>query len=384
MRIRTLILGLALGALSAGGDRLSAAPPARKKRVEYGVGRPDSKSEKKPGKDSTTQITIELLTGNEGNGTKAREWSALLSSMDVTLTVRRARAGEKPGVSERKAGSVRTVDAVGLLDSEGRALFPDRVFSLAENDKVAAWLDELRAYGARGKPDGQPVWGLSREQFGALHAALKRPLLAEPRDLDLDKALALFEFPREFRLKLDPGVAPRIKDSKRPLSVGQSLEGVSQGTSLAVILLEHGMGFRPRRLKDGSTELAVVSLKDESNVWPVGWERQHAVPEVAPALFQFKVVNLEDEPLDEVIEAVAENVKMPILLDRAGLAAKGVDFSKLKVTFPRNKTTWINVLKTFTAKAKTELDVRVDESGKPFVWITALNSADRSKNSKRE
>src|SRR5262245_10075095 len=170
-----------------------------------------------------------------------------------------------------------------------------------------------------------------------------------------------------------------LNDHERDLTVSQSLEGVSQGTALAIILQEHGLGFRPRRLPDGSLELAVQSLKDGRDVWPVGWERQQPLPEAVPILFQFKVVNLEDEPLDEVLETIAEKAKIAVLTDSAGLAARGIDFSKLKVTYPRDRTTFINVLKTFTAKAKTQFEVRVDEAGKPFVWISPLNTARRSK-----
>jgi len=373
------LLSLVICMIVSDGGRLSAEPPMKKKRVEYGIGRAESKSDKKKGKSSTTQITIELLTGNSGNGPKAREWQELLATMDVTLTIRRGRPGEKPEVTELKAGSSRTVQVVGLLDSEGRALFSDRTLTVGENDKVAAWLDELRTYGAQGNPEGQKVWGLTPEQFGVLHAALKRPLAAEPKDLDLEKALRLFELPKDFPLKFNPDVGRLLKDPKGDKSVSQSLQGVSQGTALAVVLLDQGLGFRPKRLPDGSLELTVQSLKEGRDVWPVGWERQQSLPEAAPNLFQFKVVNLEDEPLDEVLEAIAEKAKIPVLIDRAGLAAKGIDFSKLRVTYPRDRTTFINVLKTFTAKARTHFEVKVDEAGKPFIWIAPLNMAERSK-----
>lgn len=373
-----MCLSVAVALVPAAGD-LSAQPPARKKRVEYGIGRPEPKSDKKKKGDSTTLITMEILTGDDGNGPKAREWSETLGKMDLTLTVRRGRPGEKPEVTERKAGgALRTVQVVGLLDSQGRLLLADRVLALGENDKLAAWLEDLRTYGAQGSPEGQPVWGLTKEQFGVIHAALKRPLVSEARDLDLEQALALFELPKECPLKLNPEVTRLMKDRKRTATVGQSVQGLGQGTALAVILREQGLGFRPRRLPNGSVELSVQSLKEGRDVWPVGWPRQQPIPETAPALFQFKTVNLEDEPLDEVLDAIAGQVKMPLLIDQPALAAKGIDFSKLKVTYPRKRTTWIEVLKTFTAKAKTELDVRVDEAGRPFVWIAPLNTADRS------
>lgn len=374
----TFRLGLAIAIAAPCIGQANAEPPMRKKRVEYGIGRTESKSDKKKSKDANASISMELLTGSEGAGAKAREWSELLSKMNVTLTIRRARPGEKPDVSEQKAGTARSVQITGLLDSQGRALFSDRMLTIADSDKLASWLDDLRAYGAQGKPDGQPVWGLTREQFGVLHAALKKPLASDPKDLDFEKALAMFELPRDYPLKIDPGAARLLKRDQAQ-TVSQSLEGVSQGTALALVLQEYGLGFRPRRLPDGSLELAIESLKATHDVWPVGWRREHPIPEIAPVLFEFKVVSLEDLPLDEVLDTIAAKIRIPILVDRAGLAAKGIDFSKLTVTYPRDRTTWINVIKTFTAKAKTQFDVRIDESGRPFVWIAPLNTAERAR-----
>jgi hypothetical protein len=101
------------------------------------------------------------------------------------------------------------------------------------------------------------------------------------------------------------------------------------------------------------------------------------VPDTCPALFQFKNIELDDKPLDEVLEAVAAVLDIPILIDRQGLVAKGVDFSQVKITFPRKRTTWTEALKAFTYKAKSKMEVLVDEAGKPFLWITPIDKPAR-------
>lgn len=328
-------------------------------------------------KTSRTVITIELLTGAEGIGLQARRWQEVLGKLDVTLTVRPGRRAEKVELTERKSGGLRTVQVKGVLDTRGRLIFPDQIFTENDTDKLAAWLDNLRTYGAEGNPDGRPAWGLTKEQFDGIYAALKRPLAFETRDVELDKALAKFELPTEYPLKFAADAARSLKQHNAA-QVSQSLKGIAQGTALAVILGEQGLGFRPRRLPDGSVELTVVTREESGKTWPVGWPIRQNLPEAAPALFVIKPIELEDLPLDAILEAAAGVIGIPILIDRAGLTAKGVDLAEVKITFPARRTTWIEALKTFTFKAKSKIEVLTDEQGKPFVWVTPLQSPSRT------
>ena len=329
-------------------------------------------------KQSVTTVTVELLTGNAGVGLKARQWAEILGKLDVVVTVRNGRSDEKLGVTERKVGgTLRSVLVVGALDSAGRLIFPDQVFTEDDAEKLAVWINELRLYGAQGDPTGRPVWGLTKEQFGVIHAALKKPLSADTKDVEITKAVGLFELPQEHPVRFSPEAVGRLKERGGQVRVSQSLQGISQGTALAVLLAEQGLGFRPRRLPDGKIELTVYPLEEKSNVWPVGWPRESNVPDTCPELFQFKTVELDDKPLDEVLEAVAGVIKIPILIDRQGLDAKGVDVSQVKITYPRKRTTWSEALRSFTFKAKSKLEVLIDEAGKPFIWITPIDAPTR-------
>src|SRR5579863_5700015 len=140
-------------------------------------------------KTPVTSITVELLA-TTGVGAKARQWADILSKLDVVVTVRNGRSDDKVGVTERKTGgSLRTVSVVGSLDSSGRLIFPDQIFTEDDAGKLAAWINELRQYGAQGDPNGRPVWGLTKEQFGVIHTALKKLLTRETKDVEITKAV---------------------------------------------------------------------------------------------------------------------------------------------------------------------------------------------------
>ena len=352
-------------------------PPPRKGSSTF----PDETRRGDAGKKNgpVTTITVELLTGPSGVGIKARQWAEILGKLDVVVSVRTGRSDDKLGVTERKTGgTLRSVQVVGFLDGTGRLNFPDQTFSEDDADKLAAWLNELRLYGAQGDPNGRPVWGLTKEQFGVIHTALKKPLLADTKDVEITKAVGLFDMPNDHPVRFSSEAVARLKERGGQLKVSQSLQGVSQGTALAVLLSEQGLGFRPRRLPDSKIELTVYPLEEKSKAWPVGWPRENNVPDTCPELFQFKNVELDDEPLDEILEAVAGVIKVPILIDRQGLTAKGVDLSQVKITYPRKRTTWAEALKSFTYKAKAKPEVLIDETGKPFIWITPIDAPTRA------
>jgi hypothetical protein len=330
-------------------------------------------------KPPVTSITVELLTGSEGLGMKARDWVEIFGKLDVVVTVRNGRPDDKLGVTESKTGgALRTIHVMGALDGKGRLVLPDQTFTPDDVPKLSDWIKDLRTYGAQGNPSGQPVWGLTKEQFGVIYAALKRPLTAETNDVPVAKIVLLFDIPKEHPIAFTSAAARRLKERGERAQVSQSLTGISQGTALAVLLAEQGMGFRPRRLPDGKIELTVDTLDEAHDVWPVGWPRDREIPDTAPSLLQIKAIDLDDKPLDEILEAISEQIRIPILIDRAGLNAKKVDLAEVKITYPLKKTTWITALKEFTFKAKAKIEVLLDEAGQPFVYVVPLEAPSRA------
>jgi hypothetical protein len=388
----TLSLNSRLVAQTApGGGRLpqtskspkSGTGSARSGASKRGADGSDSEGEKgRSGagrkKGSNTVITMELITVGDGVGIRAQEWKEILGKLDVTLTIRAGRATEKPEVTEKQAGgTLRTVTVKGFLNNKGQLVFPDQVFTQNDTGKLSAWLNELRVYGAQGNPDGRPAWGLTKEQFGAIYDALAKPLAFEPQDSEVAKVLGKIDLPKEYPLKLTSEAHKRIDGRENPPHVGQSLKGVSQGTALAALLAEQQLAFRPRRLPEGTVELTVIPAGKGTDAWPVGWPRRQSPPETAPTLFEIKTIELEDEPLDEVLEAVAGVIGIPILIDRAALDAKGIDLSKVTISHPRKRTLWKTALDSFLYKAKAKFEILIDEAGKPIIWVTPLSAPAR-------
>lgn len=378
-----LVCGLYLAGLSAGVVQAQSrtARTGPKPSAVDGKGAGTSSKSRATGdrKRPTTLISMDLITGNEGVGIRAQRWTPIFEKLDVTLTIRHSTPKDKIGVTEKTSGNLRQVHLIGRLDPGGRLLFGDRSFGEDDAGKLSAWLDELREFGGQGTPEGRPAWGLTRQQFEEVHAALARPLATDPREGELVMAFKLFELPTDLPIRLSESAAARLKE-RDETKVGQSLKGISQGTALAAMLSEQGLGFYPRRLPDASIQLSVDVLGSLREPWPVGWPLEQAGPAVAPRMFSFTPIDLEEIELDAVLDAAVDFIGVPILVDRGALAAKEIDLSQIKVSHPPKRTTWGLALRNLLAQAKTKFELLVDESGHPFLWVTPIAAPRRPTN----
>ena len=70
---------------------------------------------------------------------------------------------------------------------------------------------------------------------------------------------------------------------------------------------------------------------------------------------------------------------MPIHLDHFDIEAHGIDVDKIVISYPAKKTSWSLLLRSITTPYKLTRKFRVDEKGRPFVWVTPLVPTRRAK-----
>jgi len=316
-----------------------------------------------------TTVRMDLLTGPEGVGIKGQAWLELSEELEFTLQIRRGIADDKPDITERTIGPrLREVRVIGKLESDGSITVPGKRFKASDGDLLREWISGLKAYGAQGSPKDQPVWGLTRAQFDPLFTALSKPAREELQGDTLDAALKKFHVQEKYPFQFTAAAQKHLSSGKLPVSVTQNLNGLTEGTALSVLLNEFGLGYAPQRLPNGKIELAFVPLKEGTNVWPAGWQPSRPGPDIAPQLFEVAEIELQDEPLAEVLAAVGDLVKLPVLYDHTGLASRNINLAKYPVSHPKKKVPWSLALKRFTFQARCRWELRVDEAGHPFIW----------------
>ena len=334
----------------------------------------------------TTEIEFELLSGsNVGSGLSAQEWGREFQKLGVSLRIRMPVLDDHPEVREQKFGTIRRVTVIGQLEASGRIVFPGRSFRLSETPRLAEWIRELRTYGAQGSPSGKPAFGLSPNQFQEVYSALSAPVAAEVRGQAFREAIASFGLPEEYPLRLSAAAEDWLRTHGNNRGSLQSLQGFSVGTALAIVLNEFGLGFRPLRTPSGTIELDVEPLETLADSWPVGWKLPDDASrlELAPKLFKLHPMELNNVPLADVMKAASAATDVPVLIDRYRIAAQGLDIDSVRVSFPPRQASWSSVLGGVTNPKKLARRLLLDEAGRPFLWITTLQSVLQQRNLQR-
>ncbi len=324
----------------------------------------------KPLDGPRTFVDVTILTPSFGGALESQRWAKALSDLGIDVRFRQAIAGDKPEVSEKTRGTLRTVTLVGALGSKGTLEFPDRGFGLDEANAFAEWVDELKTYGAQGAPEGQPLWGLSRLQFNELFEALSEPATEEVEDLPLKEALSKLPLPAGHSLVLQSSAEAYL--AKHPPGVVKNrLEGFSGGTALAIALQEAGLGFRPLRNPAGQIQLVVQPLDDISDPWPVGWPIDNPInqSDYAPAMFKFVEIGFDEVSLQDVLDAAAAAIEVPIIVNEYKTQQAKVDLETHLVSYRPQKTTWSLMINSCIRQAGLVKEVRTDEAGRAFVAI---------------
>lgn len=318
-----------------------------------------------------TTIEMTLLTPRFGAGVDAQKWAKVLGDLGVIAQFRQPVLGDEPKIEDHVRGTLRTVEVVGALAPDGTLRFTELGFTVEDGKALAEWVAELQTYGAQGAPDGQPLWGLTKGQFDELYASLSQAVPEELEGLDVEQAIQKLPLPAAHPLKVRTTAEPRLKPgAARP--VENRVAGFSCGTALAIVLAENGLAFRPLRTPDGGIELAVEPLNPAVLSWPQGWELENPTNQSdhLPRLFQFAEIGFENAALQDVLDACAAAVETPIVVDYESLTKQRVDLAKLQVSFPKKKTTWSLMLNQCIYKAGLTKQVRTDELGRPFLYIS--------------
>lgn len=321
-----------------------------------------------------TEVSLELIASAAAATEHAQAWGQRLQKLDIPFQTRQAVTGDKAELKEQKLGRLRRVTIVAVLDRNGKIICQDRAFTLAEADKLAEWIRELKTYGVQGAPHGKPLFGLDDRQFLGVMRELSAPVEIDTEGLSLADVLGKLPLPEKHPLRMTPEAQRAIRELDSAKKLRADAQGLSVGTVLAAALGEFSLSFKPLRTPEGKIELSVSPREAGQDAWPIGWPLDPEKPQgqLVPALFKTIPVALDDVPLTDVLTAASQASEVPLLIDHHAIEREEIDLSELKVTVPNRKTTWGLLLRQVTFPHKLGRRIVADDAGKPFVLITTL------------
>lgn len=315
------------------------------------------------------RIDFELLTEPGFPLGGERRWMESLQQIpNVRLRVRPARGGEPPLVNPVTPDSKRHYQVQGILTAQNQLRLVGGTFRLEERRRIEQWIERLGSEGARNLDAPRGPFGLTEDQLLAIQETLQRPIPFSTA------GMATTDFIRQWKglVPLDLQVDSA---AGRQLAVGASvsgeLQGMSAGTALALAMHERGVGVTLRR-SGGTTQVVLVDPAQTKEFWPAGWPVERAPRQTVPSLFNYLNVEIDDTPLSEALDAIQQRVEARFLFDHPALSRHRIDPGEVQVHFNSGRTYYKRILDNLLYQAKLRSEIRMDDAGEPFLWITTI------------
>jgi hypothetical protein len=307
-------------------------------------------------------VSLEVAAESGTPSATMAAWAELLEATGFDhVRIRGIRNGDRPSLQVRAEGGRQRYALVGVLDRRERLLLPEAAFERGDRSKLTAYRAQL----ASGQPLNEPPGplGLAASHFARLYAELSPRLgaagsaPAAPLEV-VEAALAELAAAPAW----SPGARAALQQAA-PLEV--DLSGLSRGSAAAYALREAGLALAPLppRSAGAGAALAVVPAAEAAHAWPVGWRSAATPKTLAPQMFRVTTIEIAGYTLAQTMTALGPHLGVPLLVDRPQLA-------RLQIV-PTKAT--VDVKKAFDqalARAHLASELRVDERGTPFLWIT--------------
>ncbi len=316
------------------------------------------------------RIELEVLADSRAAPGTQQQWMQMLQEVGADrVVVKTGRAGT-PSVEETELSSSTLILVTGWLQGNKLAL-PGGTFSIRDKAKIRALLTNLRDDGTKVALAEKKAFGMTSEQLVQLHSQLSKPLDFKTRGES--SAATVQKIEQLIGIRLQPDATARAA-LRGDATVAEELEGISAGTALAVVLRPLGLVLEPRRRQGQPVEVMLVDSQMSDEHWPIGWPAEKPPIQLEPKLFDRLELEIRGFPLADVLNAIEKRSGVPFFYDHNSLARHGVELAETKVTLVRDQVSLMVALGRLLSQSKPALvdEMRVDENGKPFLWISTI------------
>jgi hypothetical protein len=312
-------------------------------------------------------IELEVAAQSDAPFGALQEWNKVLAEMDLArVRLRGASGGEQVQLRVTGEGTRKRYIVAGLLNRQDQLVLPGGKFGSGDRAGLKQYFETLPArHEEAGIERGR--FGLTKEQFEHVFNDLSSEV-TEPT-LDGSPHELVPALTREFALPVRGSGATQAALRAAPPFRSQ-MKGLSTGTALAAVLRAAGLQFVPKKLGADPLTLRVSKLDSAAESWPVGWKPLGTPRQTAPAMYRVTNIEIENFTLDKALAALASHMAVPLVLDQHTLAERKIDPAKIQARIPRTKTFVRHAVDGVLARGKLAGELRVDDAGQPFYWIT--------------
>ncbi|MEL7497988.1 MAG: hypothetical protein AAFN77_10285 [Planctomycetota bacterium] len=326
-----------------------------------------------PTQDKPTVITLEVFGDPRGALGSQQEWMQALQKVGANRVTTGSGSRAEASVNEQETTQAISIRVKGFLE-KGKLVLPGGKFSIRETDKIKSLLAGFRVNGAEVTLAEKKAFGLTAKQLVWLHSQLNVEVKTETNGKPLSEIISTLRKPLEevsgVKVVLDSMAQKVIRSDK---TATEEMKGLSTGTSLAAILRPHGLVLEPVHVKANEIELHIKDSQSSEEHWPVGWPLDRPPIQVEPKMSEQMPIQIKNFPLDKVMVAVQKRADVPFLYDQNSLAREGIEMPDIKVSLTEKNASLSIVVFRLLRQTKPRLshEMRMDEKGKGFIWISA-------------
>jgi hypothetical protein len=327
-------------------------------------------------------VELEIVTDRGVQITAPQEWLQLLAGIGIdNVRVRGGQGGDESKVVSRGTARAPSYHVVGILNSQNQLRLPGGTFSKADRVRLKDYFAQLSADGTDAVTAPRLRFGLTEKELTAVLSDLSQPIDFETKGITPQAFIDRLQTKLSLKPSIDSGASEAMRAA---IPAVDELRGVAAGTAFAIMLRNAGMVMRPEKKRGQPVVYRVVAAGpdvigqrtlghmtgEDMPYWPIGWESDRTPGELAPSLFQSRNAEIDGYSLEEALGAIGPLLKTPMFLDRAALKLYQIDPAKLQVKLAPTRTTYKRVVDRIISQAHLGSQVRVDEAGMPFLWIT--------------
>jgi hypothetical protein len=312
------------------------------------------------------RVDFEIIADANGGLDDNQRWLEALSEVGAD-NVRIVQGSTLPGVEQIASASGTTYKVTGVL-TNNKLILPKGRFGIRDTAKIKEYVESLRADGADVALAEKFAFGLTAEQLVELNTDLSRPLTETSVNKTPAQILQLVQNSIATPFVIDPAAAIALRDD---YTLVDELNGLSHGTVLAASLRPLGLVLAPVREQGKTTEIRIVPSLSVTEFWPVGWPPEKRIDFAVPKLYEKIPVNIQNFSLTKTLPAIQKMMKIPFLYDYNSIAMGGIDMEKIRVSVQSDQMSFQIILsRIFSQSRGLKYEVRTDEAGTPFIWIS--------------
>jgi len=302
--------------------------------------------------------------------TAPQQWGPVLDDVGFNSTRFSSDVPENPlQITQARTDASPIYQVHGILTGNGSIMLPPgKTFSQRDRGAMQEWVRKLKTQGIEGTSGAKMPFGLTKSQFETARKELRTAVTAKTKGAD--PAATLKDITRGLGnpIVMDAQAERELAASG---AVRDELNGLAVGTALAALIRPAGLILQPRA-SNGRIEYVVADGRKGGAPWPIGWPSQEGSGKLVPTLLEKEETQDVEVPLADALAEIQNRVGVPFVYDYNGMAMVDVDLGKMTAQLTAGEHYYGRLLTRLLTRAKLKYEVRQDDAGRPFIWISTV------------